>query len=213
LSPRHIPPGALNFSQRVRDVQVADGIAAEAGTEETPELFELAPVIVPVIPVQPRPPLATSGYFPGTISLASAAVALNTSHIGIFGSGFNRSIVRVNWLEIINNSGGGLGFTLGRVDSPFTGFPSVPVVPGYINAGNPTSARVFTVTKSDTVARTGVAMAPSIIVNANDSRLIWGPWILNNGILVLSCDTVNTEMRGMFGYETWPAIRDQPAGG
>jgi len=211
--PLHGQPFQPPLTQRIRDVQVAEAVAAAAGLDEAPDLLELSPIVSAVIPLQPRPPLAVSGYFPGTLSLASAAVALNTSHIGIFGAAAGLSICRVNWLEIINNSGGGLGFTLGRVDSPFTGFPSVRAVPGYINAGNPATGRVFSVTKSDTVARQGDAIAASIIVNANDSRLVWGPWILNDGILVLSCDTVNTEMRGMFGYEAWPSIRNQPAGG
>ncbi len=197
--------------ERIRDVTVAEAIAAEAGTDATPEL-SLGELVTPVLQLQPRPPLAVSGYIPGTVSLNVAAVALNTSHGGIYVSGFNNGIGRVNWLKIINNTGGALGYTIGRVDSPFTGFPSVPLVPGYSNAGNTATRRVFSVTKSDTVGRQGIAIAADIVVQAASEMQIDGPWILNNGILVVSSDAVDTELRVMFGYESWPAIRDQPPG-
>ncbi len=208
MSPRHLGGDELDLSQRMRDIFVAEAIAAEAGTDATPELLQLSPIVSAVIPLQPRPPLASSGYFPGTVSIASSAVALNTSHAGIFGSGVGRSICRVNWIKAYNTSGGALTFILRRLDSPFTGFPSVALVPGYINAGNPVTNAVFSITKSDTVAAQGVSMG-SFRVEATSFEQIDGPWILNNGGILLAPSIVNTSVRFSCGYEVWPAIRTQ----
>ncbi len=196
--------------ERIRDVTVAEAIAAEAGTDATPELV-LGEVVSPVLVMQPRPPLAVSGYVPGTIGVRSANVALNTSHVGIFGSGVGRAIVRVNWMRIANLTGGSVPYTIRRVDSPFVGFPSVRAVPGYINAGSLSTGGVFSVTKSDTVAPQGVFMARVFIANA-DAPILPGPWILNDGILLVAAGVVNTEVDVSFGYEMWPAIRAQPPG-
>jgi len=197
--------------ERIRDVTVADAIAAEAGTEATPELV-LSEVVSPVLLLQQRPPLAVSGYFPGTIGVQSVAVPLNISHVGIFGRGFGGSaIVRVNWCIITNISGGTLNYDLRRVDSPFTGFPSVRAVPGYINAGLTATGDVFSVTKSDTVGAQGVFMARFSIPTLQ-SLFVPGPWILNDGILLVANTAVNSDTRAAFGYEQWPAIRAQPSG-
>lgn len=198
------------MAERIRDVFVAEEVAAQAGTEGTPELM-LAETIQPVIFAPQRPPLAASGYFPGTIGVGVAGVALNTSHAGIFGSGVGRAITRVNWLNIQNITSGALNFALRRVDSPFTGFPSVNAVPGYINAGSPETGRVFSVTKTDTVAAQGELMAVTLVQGLTD---LWlpGPWILNDGILLIACGSVDTGFDVQFGYETWNAIRVQPPG-
>ena len=210
--PLHNPPFEPPLPQRIRDVRVADAIAAEAGVDSAPELLQMSPVVSAVIPLQPRPPLALSGYFPGTIGVRSAAVALNTSHAGIFGTGFSGAITRVNWCLIMNNEAATQLYTLRRVDSPFTGFPSTAATPGYINAGNPSTGHVFSVIKSDTVGVQGVFIA-QFRLEASDSLFIPGPWILSNGILVVAHGTVNKECHAAFGYETWPAVKDQPAGG
>ncbi len=197
--------------ERIRDATVAEGIAAEAGTDATPEL-SLGEVVSPVVLLNQRPPLASSGYLAGVVGVAAAAVALNTSHAGIFISGVGGAIGRINWFSITNATGGDLFYRLRRLDSPFTGFPSVRAVPGYINAGNPTTGRVFTVTKTDTVGANGVFMA-DVEVFAGSTQLLWGPWILNDGALIVTCNTVNTEARFNAGYEVWNAIRVQPVGG
>jgi len=51
-----------------------------------------------------------------------------------------------------------------------------------------------------------------IVVEANAHIRIPGPWILNDGILSVSPEGVNTGVFVIFGYETWPAIRAQPPG-
>lgn len=196
--------------QRIRDATVAEAIAAEAGTDDTPQL-SLSEVVTPVVVLQPRPPLASSGYFPGTVGASSAAVALNTSHVGIFGSGIGRQITRVNWILVMNGTSTAHAFTVRRVDSPFTGFPSVRATPGYINAGLVATGNVFSVTKNDTVAAQGVLMA-SLLLQASGDLFVPGPWILNDGILLVALGTVNTALRVAFGYESWPAIRGQPQG-
>jgi len=199
--------------ERIRDVTVAEAIAAEAGTDATPELV-LGDVVTPTLALQPRPPLAVSGYFPGTVGAAAAAVASNTSHAGIFGSGVGLAIVRVNWLRIFNTTAGVLQYSIRRVDGPFTGFPSIRAVPGYINAGLTATGGVFSITKTDTVAPQGLALVnANIFINATSSLEVLGPWILNDGILLVNCETVNTEARAIFGYEVWPAIRPQGPGG
>ncbi len=196
--------------ERIRDATVAEAISSEAGTDATPELV-LGDTVWPVVQLQPRPPLASSGYFPGSVSIVSAAVALNTSHCGIFGSGIGRAICRVNWCIIYNDSAGSVTVTMRRLNAPFTGFPSVRAVPGYISAGVNTTGTVFSVTKSDTVAAQGASMG-LFLIHANASLFVPGPWILDNGALLIAHSTVNTTLRAAFGYEVWPAIRAQAAG-
>lgn len=196
--------------ERIRDSSVAEEIAAQAGTDATPELM-LNDFLTPVIFGPQRPPLAASGYFPGTIGTTSAAVALNTSHVGIFISGANNGIGKVNWVTIDNHTGGTLSYRLIRLDSPFAGFTAVAARPAYINAGNPTTGRVFRLTKNDAVGISGTEMANFVLLNG-EHREILGPWILNNGALVIACTTVNKEVVAAFGYESWEAIRDQAPG-
>lgn len=185
-------------------------MAAEAGTDATPELV-LSNVVSPVLLMQQRPPLASSGYFPGTIGIVAGPVASNTSHCGIFGSGVGRAIVRVNWVLIINDEAAARNYTLRRVDSPFTGFPSIRATPGYINAGPTATGSVFSVTKTDTVGASGIAIA-QILIEANSQQRLVGPWILNDGILLVSHNTVNKSVIFAAGYECWPAIRAQTGG-
>lgn len=196
--------------ERIRDATVAEELAAQAGTDATPELV-LGDVLTPVIFAPQRPPLAQSGYVPGTLGQASAAAALNTSHVGIFGSGVGRSIVRVNWAKVFNDTASGITVSFRRLDGPFTGFPSVRAVPGYINAGNPNTGGCFSVTKNDTVGAQGVFMA-TVFIQADSNETFWGPWILNDGALLVAHGTVNVALRAAFGYELWPAIRVQPPG-
>lgn len=195
---------------RIRDVTVAEAVAAEAGTDGTPELV-LSNIVSPVIVLQQRPPLAVSGYFPGTVGVLAVPIALNTSHAGIFITGLGRAMGRVNWLRVDNNASGALTYNIRRLDAPFTGFPSVRAVPGYINAGIPATGTVFSLTKTDTVAAQGVFMA-QFSIQAESSDTINGPWIINNGALLITCTTVNTVVRAQFGYEVWPAIRTQAQG-
>ena len=212
MSPRHVPEGGIEFTQRIRDVLVADAIAAQAGTEETPELLRLSNIVQAVIPLQPRPPLAISGYFPGTLGLSEGAVALNLSHIGIFASSdFNRNVVcRVNWIRIYNTAGGAQNFTLRR-DDAVTGYDATALVPGYINAGATSSGGVFSIQRNDTVGAQGTLMA-AFRAEGNTTLEIPGPWIINAGGLVVVHTTVNATLQVAMGYEVWPSIRDQPAG-
>ncbi len=198
------------MTTRIRDIQVAEAIAAEAGTDTTPELL-LRDDVQPVLQLQPRPPLAVSGYIPGTVGVSVAPSALNFSHGGIFISGVGGAIGRVNWASITNTSGGILNFHLRRVDSPFTGFPSVRAVPGYINAGGAETGRVFSITKNDAVATSGTFMA-LLTVPDNTTTVLHGPWIINDGILMFSSSAINIRVIAAFGYETWPAIRAQVPG-
>jgi len=200
------------LTQRISDVTVAEAISAEAGTEEASELFELSTTIVPVIPLQPRPPLAVSGYYPGLIGGVSTAVALNTSHVGIVVSTGRNLIVRVNFIIITNATAGQLGFELRRQD-PATGFTVAPRAPGYINAGPILSGAVQFAVRSNTVAAQGTLMADGIVVEAASSLRIPGPFILNDGAISINPDVVNTTSRAFFGYEAWPAARTQRAGG
>ncbi len=196
--------------ERIRDVTVADAIAAEAGTESTPELV-LGEVVTPVLQLQPRPPLAISGYLPGTVGLNVAASALNFSHAGCFISGFGGAVGRINFVIITNTNAGLIGFQLRRLDAPFTGFPSVRAVPGYINAGIAQTGRVFSVTKNDAITTSGALMA-QIFVEPDTSIHLPGPWVLNDGALLISSAAVNQSVKAVFGYEVWPAIRVQPPG-
>lgn len=196
--------------ERIRDATVAEELAAQAGTDATPELV-LGEVLTPIIVAPQRPPLASSGYSAGTICIASAASVLNFSHAGIFGSAFGGAIVRVNWLRIFNETSGIAAVDIRRVNGPFTGFPSVRAVPGYINAGGNTTGRVFSITKNDTIAVQGALMA-SFRVRADDSLFVPGPWIINDGILMVAPTAINRASRAAFGYEVWNAIRIQPPG-
>lgn len=200
----------MAIHDRIRDATVAEAVAAAAGVDATPQLF-LSNEVHGVVQLQPRPPLAISGYFPGTMGVAVGGVALNTSHAGLFISGFGGAIGRCNWTLLENNTAGDLVFSLRRVDAPFTGFPSVRLVPGYINAGAQVSGRAFSVTKSDTVAAVGASFG-SFVVEGSETLQLAGPWIINDGILVWTCDTVNTGFRVGFGYEVWPAFRSQRPG-
>jgi len=102
-------------------------------------------------------------------------------------------------------------YQLRRLDSPFTGFPSVRAVPGYINAGPVTTGGVFSVTKTDAVAASGTFIA-AITVLVDQTTLIPGPWILNDGAILVAPAAVNLNVRAAFGYECWPAIRNQAQG-
>ncbi len=194
---------------RIRDAQVAEEIAAQAGTEETPPLF-LSEYLQPVIFGPQRPPLAASGYFPFTVGVQASAVALNTSQAGVFVSGTNAdSIVRVNSITVINKTGGALLYQLRRFDG--SGFTIAAVVPGYIDAGNPSAGGVFTAVRFNTVAAQGVLMGT--IAAADDSSETYaGPWILNQGSLTVHPTVVNTDVRIYMNCEHWPAIRRQPPG-
>lgn len=196
--------------ERIRDATVAEEIAAQAGTDQTPELV-LGEILTPIIFAPQRPPLAQSGYFPGTIGINAVASVLNFSHCGIFGSGVGRAIVRVNYVIVHNGSGGRVSYHLRRLDSPFAGFPSVRAVPGYINAGNPSTGGVFSLTKNDSIATSGVLLGV-ISVEDTETIRIPGPWILNDGALLISSAVINQEVEAVFGYEHWGAIRVQPPG-
>jgi len=211
--PKHFGGGTkIPLTQRVRDVTVAEAVAAAAGLEEAPDLLELSPLIIPTVPLQPRPPLASSGYLVGNVGAFIGASALNFTNVGVFGSGVGRAIVRVNWIIIHNNGAGALGYRIRRLDAPFTGFTSTRAAPGYINAGNPTTGGVFLVTRNDDASVSGVNMAEFGVPAASNLR-IPGPWILNDGALLVSGRVINQEVRAMFGWEMWPAIRVQPPGG
>ncbi len=196
--------------ERIRDATVAEAIAAEAGTEETPELV-LGDVVSPVIQLQQRPPLASSGYFPGTMGVTSPAAATFNSHVGIFAAGVGGGIVRVNWAMIMNTTASARTFTLRRLDT-VASFPSVRLIPGYIDAGNPTTGAVFSIRRNDTVGCQGVPIA-TFALEADTNLFIPGPWILNSGGLILCNGTVNDVMTAAFGYEHWPRVRAQAAGG
>jgi len=197
--------------ERIRDALVAEEIAAQAGTERTPNLF-LNEALTPVIFGPQRPPLAASGYFPGCMGLLSAAIALNTSHVGLFVSGTNTdTIVKVNRISIFNSSGGGLAYTIARLDD-VSGFTAVALVPGYISAGNPSAGGVFSVVRSNTVGGQGVGMA-TVVVEPAAVEHFDGPWIVNNGAIIVRPTVVDTEVRVYINYEAWPAIRRQPIAG
>ncbi len=193
--------------ERIRDSLVAEEIAAQSGVEATPDLF-LSEFLTPVIFGPQRPPLAASGYFPGCLGLNVAAVAANTSHMGIFVSGTNTdSVVRVNRISIMNTTAGSLGYTLRRLDDA-SAFTIAPAVPGYINAGNPLSGGVFSAIRSNAVAPSGVFMA-QVEVAANSKEDFDGPWIVNNGILLVASGSVNSPVLAYIAYEHWPSIRRQ----
>jgi len=197
--------------QRIRDAQVAEEIAAQAGTEATPDLF-LSDFLSPVIFGPQRPPLASSGYFPGCMGFSVTAVALNTSHFGIFVSGvLSNAIAKVNSVSIQNSSGGALDYTIRRLDSS-TGFVLAGVAPGYISATPVIAGGIFSATKSDTVAAVGTEMAEVEVADGALEKFD-GPWIINNGLLLVACKTVNREVRAYFNFEVWPSIRQQPMPG
>lgn len=199
------------LTQRVRDITVAEAISSAAGIDEAPAIFMLSPIIQAVIPLQPRPALAGSGYFPGTIGLTSIPSALNFSHVGIQATDPGRSIVRVNWALLINTDAGGIEYRLRRFDAPVAGFTSVVAVPGYIDAGQDVSGAVAGLTKNDSAVTSGVSMARFNIAAASQ-LFIPGPWILNDGALLISSNIINTQVDGAFGYEVFPATTVQPAG-
>lgn len=195
---------------RIRDVTVAEAIAAEAGTDDTPEL-ELSNIVSPVINLQQRPPLAVSGYFPGIIGVTSAASALNFSHIGIFGSGAGRGMVQVDAFFITNVTGAFRDYTVRRLDAPFTGWPSVRAVPGYSNAGNTQTGGVFSITKNDTALVQATLMA-EVGVPDGITQIFPCNILLNDGALVIARGAINSPTRGGFFYRHWPAIRVQTPG-
>lgn len=197
--------------ERIRDSLVAAEIAAQAGTDAVPELF-LNPALTPIIFGPQRPPLASSGYFPGFAAINTPAVALNTSHAGLFVQGANAaSIIRINTVEIVNELAEVLVYGVRRVDD-ITGFTLVRMIPGYIDAGSPTTGGVFDAKKSDAPGIIGESMG-AIRLEANSSILLHGPWIVNQGALVINCQTVDKPVRAYFSYEHWAAIRRQPNGG
>jgi len=196
--------------QRIRDVQVAEEIAAQAGTEGTPDIF-LSDLLQPVIFGPQRPPLATSGYYPGVLGVNTAAVALNTSHAGLFVPRASNIIVRVNRIGIVTAGAAVIGYDIRRQDVS-TGFILGALVPGYINAANPGAGAVFRMQKSDAVAASGTFMA-QMIVEAETVEWIDGPWILNDGGVTVSPVVVNTAVRIFANYEVWPSIRPQPVPG
>jgi len=196
---------------RIRDVQVAEEIAAQAGSEDTPA-FELSPIISPVIFGPQRPPLASSGYFPGTIGAGLAPVPLNTSQVGLFVSGTNTdTIVRVNRITIINETAGVLDYSIRRLDDA-SGFTLVNARPGYISAGNIVSGGVFRIIRSNTVAPQGLEQS-EVVVQPTSLEHFDGPWILNNGAVIVAPAVVNTAVRIYMNYEAWPSIRQQPIPG
>lgn len=199
--------------ERIRDAQVAEEIAAQAGTENTPPLF-LNEALTPVIFGPQRPPLAKSGYFPGCIGLVIPAVALNVSMGGIFVSGANtNTIVRVNTINIMNLGGSAESYTIRRVDDAGA-FTIAAIIPGYIDAGNPQTHGLLTAVKSDVVAPLGTVMG-QVTIQANQSGMTSfpGPWIINNGALIVAPNNVNTQLRIYMNYEHWTSIRRQPSGG
>jgi len=194
--------------ERIRNSLVAEEIAAQAGTEETPPLF-LNELLTPVIFGPQRPPLATSGYFPGCSGVFVGAVTDNTSQSGIFLEGTNSdSILLIKRIIIMNNTAGGLFYEINRSDNA-NGMSALPLVPGYINAGNAATLAVQSVVRSNTVGALGDRMA-LVEVGANSHETFDGPWILNNGALIVACNTVNTPCHAYFSYEHWPSIRRQP---
>lgn len=196
---------------RIRDVQVSEEIAAQAGSDGTPP-FELSPFITPVIFGPQRPPLASSGYFPGCMGLALGGIALNTSHIGIFVSGTNTdTIVRVNSITIMNSEAAEQDFTIRRLDDA-SGFTLAALIPGYISAGNPVAGGVFAATRNNIVAPQGIRMA-TVMVEAARKETFFGPWIVNNGVILVAPSDVDTVVRAYFNYEAWPSIRQQPIPG
>ena len=197
--------------ERIRNAQVAEEIAAQAGTDETPPLF-LNEALTPVIFGPQRPPLAASGYFPGCMGLLVAAVPLNFSQAGLFVSGTNAdSIVRVNRITIINSSSAGAIYAIKRVDDA-SGFTLTALVPGYINAGNPSAGGVFSAVRSNSPTAAGVEMA-TVDIEAETLEHFDGPWILNNGAIIIHSTSVNVQVRAYISYEHWPSIRRQPIGG
>lgn len=197
--------------QRIRDAQVAEEIAAQAGADATPDLF-LSDFLSPVIFGPQRPPLASSGYFPGCAGVFSAAVALNTSHAGIFVSGTNVDIVvRVNSILIMNLGAAAESYTVRRLDDA-TGFTVAALVPGYISAGNPNTLGVQSAVRNNAVAASGVSMG-QVTVPITENMLLHGPWVLNNGALVVAPNNINTQVRVYMNYEAWPSIRPQPIPG
>ncbi len=197
---------------RIRSIEIAADIQNQAGTDNLPELA-LSDILQPIIFAPQKPPLASSGYEPGTVGLESAAVALNTSHVGIFiiAAPFGADAIgRINWILITNLSGGTLTYTVRRLDN-VTGFTAAPAVPGYTDAGQDVSGRISSLVRNNVVAAQGVEMFSVQIPNAQSLR-IPGPWIINSGAMLVAPSTVNKVCRAAFGYESWPSFRRQPVG-
>ena len=197
--------------ERIRDAQVAEEIAAQAGVESTPDLH-LSDALTPVIFGPQRPPLASSGYFPGTMGASVAAVTDDFSNLGLFVSGANsNSVVRVNSITIFNPAAADQAYGIRRLDD-VSGFTLVRQVPGYISAGNPMTGGVFRAIRADLITNSGALMA-SVNVEGLQQFTFPGPWILNDGAVIVVPSTVNTAMFAYFNYEHWTAIRRQPVGG
>jgi len=197
--------------ERIRDAQVAEEIAAQAGTENTPPLF-LSEALTPVIFGPQRPPLAKSGYFSGCIGIVVPAVALNASQGGIFVSGANtNTIVRVNSIIIMNLGAAAESYQIRRVDDAGA-FTITAIIPGYIDAGNPQTHGLLSAVKSDVVAALGTVMG-QVTVPITENLWLPGPWIINNGALIVAPNNVNTQLRIYMNYEHWTSIRRQPSGG
>ncbi len=195
------------MTQHIRDHTVADAIASTVGVDATPELF-LGNVVHPVVPLDERPPLLSSGYLSGITGVIVGAVALNTSHAGLFsGSLPDTSILRVNWITIFNAAGAAALYTVRRLDV-VAGFTAAAVVPAYISAAAPVTNRVHSLTKSDTVAAVGTEMAV-VRVETGGKLTIRNPFIINRGALLVAHATVNTALHVSFGWEAFNAIRGQ----
>jgi len=195
----------------IRDAQVAEEIAAQAGTDSTPALF-LNPGLTPVIFGPQRPPLASSGYYPGAVGIITAAVALNFSNCGIFVEGTNTlTMVRVNSVKITNPTAGVLDYTIRRLDDA-SGFTVVDTIPAYISAGSPATRGVRFLRRNNITTLSGVAIA-GMTVFPNSVETFDGPFLLNNGGLIVTPTVVDTEVRCYMNYEAWPAIRRQPIPG
>jgi len=199
------------MAERVQNFGVVDEIAAQAGVETAPPL-SLSSILQPVVFGPQRPPQASSGYFPGCVGFEDAAVALNTTQAGLAVTGaLAASVVIVNGIVIKNNSGGVLTYSIRRLDD-IAGFTLLDLVPGYIDAGNPLSGGVARCDRSDTVAAQGIRMA-QVELEDNEQFHFPGKWVLNNGALTVTCDTVNKPVRMYMYFEHWPSIRRQPTGG
>ncbi len=196
--------------ERIRDPKVAEEVAAQAGTEETPPLF-LNELLTPVIFGPQRPPLATAGYFPGCMGVAVAAVASNFSLVGIRVNGVNvRAIVRVTSIRIFNAAQTARTYHIRRLDD-VSGVSVTPLVPGYIDAGSAQSGAVESMIRTNLTTVSGTLMA-SVEVAPESSDTFQGPWIINNGGLLVTPSAVNVAVQAYFSYEHWLAIRAQPVG-
>lgn len=195
----------------IRDSLVAEELAAQAGTEKTPPLF-FSNTLQAVIFGPQRPPLAKSGYFPGSSGGNVAAAATFTSHIGLGVNGAAaHAIIRINSIRIINDTATKLTYSFRRIDV-LTGFTLAALTPGYVDAGNPVSGGAFSTVRNNTVGVLGTGMGQAL-VGPDSQETYHGPWIINNGIVAVAVLTVNEPVRAYFNYEHWPSIRQQLPGG